>query len=414
MKRVSIITIITAFAGVIFVSGLTNCKPKKIEATSVSNAAERVYVAPGKKDELYLFNSGGFSGQISVYGLPSGRLLQVIPVFSQNAENGWGYSEETKPMLMTSHGFVPWDDSHHPQLSKTDGNADGRWIFINGNNTPRIARVNLGTFKTEEIIELPNTGGNHASPFLTQNSEYVVGATRFSIPYDNEPDAAIKDYKDKFKGAISFVKVDKESGRMDLSFQLLVPGVDYDLSRAGKAVSHGWSFFSCYNSEQAHTLLEVNASQRDKDFIMCVNWKKAEEYLAQGKGKKMPAKYAHNVYDEKSHTAASEMKNEVTVMDVKDLPGICYFIPCPKSPHGCDVDPTGEYICASGKLAAVIPVFSFTKIQKAIADKAFEGTFDSVPVIKYEAALDGEVEKPGLGPLHTEFDDKGNAYRSEE
>jgi nitrous-oxide reductase len=315
-------------------------------------------------------------------------------------------------MLMTSHGFVPWDDSHHPQLSKTDGNADGRWIFINGNNTPRIARVNLGTFKTEEIIELPNTGGNHASPFLTQNSEYVVGATRFSIPYDNEPDAAIKDYKDKFKGAISFVKVDKESGRMDLSFQLLVPGVDYDLSRAGKAVSHGWSFFSCYNSEQAHTLLEVNASQRDKDFIMCVNWKKAEEYLAQGKGKKMPAKYAHNVYDEKSHTATSEMKNEVTVMDVKDLPGICYFIPCPKSPHGCDVDPTGEYICASGKLAAVIPVFSFTKIQKAIADKAYEGTFDGVPVIKYEAALDGEVEKPGLGPLHTEFDDKGNAYTS--
>ena len=412
MKRVSIITIITAIAGVIFVSGLTNCKPKKIEAASVSNAAERVYVAPGKKDELYLFNSGGFSGQISVYGLPSGRLLQVIPVFSQNAENGWGYSEETKPMLMTSHGFVPWDDSHHPQLSKTDGNADGRWIFINGNNTPRIARVNLGTFKTEEIIELPNTGGNHASPFLTQNSEYVVGATRFSIPYDNEPDAAIKDYKDKFKGAISFVKVDKESGRMDLSFQLLVPGVDYDLSRAGKAVSHGWSFFSCYNSEQAHTLLEVNASQRDKDFIMCVNWKKAEEYLAQGKGKKMPAKYAHNVYDEKSHTATSEMKNEVTVMDVKDLPGICYFIPCPKSPHGCDVDPTGEYICASGKLAAVIPVFSFTKIQKAIADKAYEGTFDGVPVIKYEAALDGEVEKPGLGPLHTEFDDKGNAYTS--
>ena len=89
-----------------------------------------------------------------------------------------------------------------------------------------------------------------------------------------------------------------------------------------------------------------------------------------------------------------------------------YFIPCPKSPHGCDVDPTGEYIVGSGKLAALIPVFSFTKIQKAIADKAFSGEYDGVKVIKYEAALYGEVQKPGLGPLHTEFDGQGNAITS--
>ena len=184
---------------------------------------------------------------------------------------------------MTSHGYTPWGDSHHPQLSRTDGQDDGRWIFVNANNTPRIARTDLGIFKTVEILELPNCGGNHASPFTTQNTEYVVGASRFSIPYDKDGDAAIAEYKDKFKGTISFIKVDKETGNMKLNFQLLVPGVDYDLSRAGKGVSHGWSFFSCYNSEKAHTLLEVNASQRDKDFIMAVNWKKAEEYLAQGK-----------------------------------------------------------------------------------------------------------------------------------
>ena len=99
-------------------------------------------------------------------------------------------------------------------------------------------------------------------------------------------------------------------------------------------------------------------------------------------------------------------------MDVKDFPELVYFIPCPKSPHGCDVDPSGEYIVGSGKLAALIPVFSFDKIQKAIADKAFEGEYQGIPVIKYEAALYGEVKKPGLGPLHTEFDDKGNAYTS--
>src|SRR3569833_1842493 len=89
-----------------------------------------------------------------------------------------------------------------------------------------------------------------------------------------------------------------------------------------------------------------------------------------------------------------------------------YMIPCPKSPHGADVDPSGEYIVGSGKLAALIPVFSFEKITKAVKDKQFEGDFYGIPVIKYEAALHGEVKKPGLGPLHTEFDVRGNAYTS--
>ncbi len=106
------------------------------------------------------------------------------------------------------------------------------------------------------------------------------------------------------------------------------------------------------------------------------------------------------------------IKNEVTVLNVKDFPDICYMIPCPKSPHGCDVDPTGEYIVGSGKLAALIPVFSYSKMLKAIESKAFDGTYDGLPIIRYEAALYGEVKKPGLGPLHTEFDSKGNAYTS--
>ena len=100
------------------------------------------------------------------------------------------------------------------------------------------------------------------------------------------------------------------------------------------------------------------------------------------------------------------------VLDPADCPDMLYLIPCPKSPHGTDVDPTGEYIVASGKLAATIPVFSFTKLQKAISDKTFDGEYDGIPVIKYEAALHGEVVKPGLGPLHTEFDGRGNAFTS--
>jgi len=389
------------------------CKPRGMQQAVTSDVASKVYVAPGTHDEFYNFVSGGFSGQMSVYGLPSGRLFRVIPVFSVDPEKGYGYSEETKPMLNTSHGFVPWDDLHHPALSVTDGIHDGRWAFGNANNTPRIGRIDLKTFRTAEIIEIPNSGGNHSSPFITENSEYVVAGTRFSIPMDNtNGDVPINTYKKNFKGTISFISVDPGSGHMKIAFQLLLPGVNFDLARAGKGKSHGWFFFSCYNSERANTLLEVNSSQKDKDFILCVNWKKAEEYLKAGKGKKQTVKYAHNVWDEQKHMATSTMENEVTVLDPKELEGIVYFMPCPKSPHGCDTDPSGEYIVGSGKLAAIIPVFSFTKIQQAIANKTYDAEYDGIPVLKYESVLHGEVLKPGLGPLHTEFDDKGNAYTS--
>ena len=394
-------------------TGLYSCKPKNAGTAVSADAASKVYVAPGKYDEFYNFVSGGFSGQLSVYGLPSGRLLRVIPVFSVDPEKGWGYSEETKPMLNTSHGFVPWDDLHHVQVSQTNGELDGRWVFGNANNTPRVARIDLTTFRTAEILELPNSGGNHSSPFITENTEYVVAGTRFSVPMDGAAgDVPINTYKQNFQGTISFISVNKDNGAMDIAFQLKCPGVNFDLSHAGKGKSHGWFFFSCYNTEQANTLLEVNASQKDKDFIMAVNWKKAEEYIKAGRGKKMPARYASNRWDEATHTATSTIKTEVTVLDIKEFEDLVYLMPCPKSPHGCDVDPTGEYIVGSGKLAALIPVFSFDKMMKAIAAKDFEGEYEGIPVIKYESALYGEVQKPGLGPLHTEFDGKGNAYTS--
>jgi nitrous-oxide reductase len=409
MKRIEKILFPLLMVTTIIIA-IDSCKPKNASNAVTGNAADKAYVPPGKYDEFYNFVSGGFSGQMSVYGLPSGRLLRVIPVFSVDPEKGWGYSEETKPMLNTSHGFVPWDDLHHEDLSQTNGEIDGRWIFANANNTPRVARVDLKTFRTVEIIELPNSAGNHSSPFITENTEYVVAGTRFSVPPDNaNGDVPINSYRKNFKGTISFISVDKNTGAMNLAFQLKCPGINFDLSHSGKGKSSGWFFFSCYNTEQANTLLEVNASQRDKDFIMAVNWKKAEEYLKAGKGDKQTVKYVHNVYDEKTHTANSELKTEVIVLDTKELKDICYFIPCPKSPHGCDVDPTGEYIVGSGKLAALLPVFSFDKLMKAIADKDFIGDYDGIPVVKYESALYGEVKKPGLGPLHTEFDGRGNA-----
>ena len=390
----------------------TSCndgKSSKSNGALSSNAAEKVYVAPGEHDEFYAFISGGFSGQLSVYGLPSGRLFKVIPVFSQDAEKAYGYNEETKPMLNTSHGFVPWDDAHHPDISQTNGEIDGRWVFINGNNTPRIAKIDLSTFETTEIIEIPNSAGNHSSSFVTENTEYVVAGTRFSVPIPQR-DMPIKDYKGNFKGSLSFISVDPDDGRMDIKFQLIMPGFDYDLSHPGRGKSHGWFFFTTYNTEEASTLMEVNSSQNDKDFIAAVNWKKIEEYVNNGGGEMMPANYAHNVYDEETHTATSTMKKEVRVVNPLDVPGAVYFLPTPKSPHGCDVDPTGEYIVGNGKLSANLTVHSFTKMLSAIENKKFAGEAYGIPILNFEDVLAGSVEQPGLGSLHTEFDGKGNAY----
>lgn len=408
MKKSTLI--IGIIASMAFVLYFYSCSSKD-EFANDSDAASKVYVAPGEHDELYGIFSGGFNGQMSIYGLPSGRLLRIIPVFSQNAENGWGYSEETKPMLETSHGFVPWDDAHHPELSMTDGVHDGRWAFINGNNTPRIARIDLTTFKTTEIIEIPNSSGNHSSPFATENTEYVVAGTRFSIPIPNK-DVSIETYKENFKGAISFVKVDSKNGRMSIGFQILMPGFDYDLSSGGRGVSKDWAFFTCYNSEMANTLLEVNASQNDKDYIAAINWKLAEKYIAEGKFKEVPGTYRHNVWNDETHSATSTEYNTVKMLNPADCPGLVYLLPTPKSPHGCDVDPSGEYIVGSGKLAALIPVFSYSKMIKAIEAKKFDNNIDGIPVLNYDAVIAGEVDKPGLGPLHTQFDGEGYAYTS--
>ncbi len=407
MKKVNYVaTVLLGFALVL--SGCNNKDSGNSGALS-SGAAEKVYVAPGEQDDFYAFLSGGYSGNLTVYGLPSGRMFKEIPVFSQFPTSGYGYSEETKPMLNTSFGFVPWDDSHHPDISQTNGELDGRWIFINGNNTPRIARISLTTFETEEIIEVPNSAGNHSSSFITENTEYVVAGTRFSVPVPQR-DMPINEYKGNFKGALSFISVAPDDGRLKIEFQLLMPGFDYDLSHPGRGKSHGWFFFTTYNTEEANSLLEVNASQNDKDFIAAINWKKIEEYVKNGGGTKVPANYAHNVYSDETHSATSTMMKEVLTVDPTEVPGAVYFLPTPKSPHGCDVDPSGQYIIGNGKLSADLTVHSFDKMIAAIEGEKFDGEAYGIPILKFEDVLAGTVKSGGLGPLHTEFDGQGNAY----
>lgn len=414
--------IIVMAMGLIFLNSCT--KNRSGGDIIASDAAQKVYVKPGDWDKVYWFMSGGYSGHVTVHGIPSGRLLKTIPVFSVFPENGYGYEQETKNLLKTTHGFIPWDDSHHPKLSQTGGNSDGKWLFINGNNTPRIARLDLSAFETKEIIEIPNSAGNHASPYLTENTEYIFAATRFSIPIPQKSIPIADFSKGKFYGTITAVKVNrktKSEGKMSIAWQLFVPGFDYDKSHCGKGPSHGWCFFSSYNTEQAYKMLERNASKNDKDFVLALNWKKADACVANGKAKNFAGKHAHNYHNEGT-IAVSKIKNTVKMLHPKDCPGVAYYIPTPKSPHGVDVDPTGKYIVAGGKLAAIIPVHSFDKMKQAIKNKEFENKSPGqIPVLKYDKVIHCELTVVNtkdtskslcFGPLHTEFDGKGNAYTS--
>jgi nitrous-oxide reductase len=360
---------------------------KSATVSDAAVAAQKTYVAPGDLDEYYLFSSGGHSGQVYVYGVPSMRHLSTIPVFTPYPATGYGFDDETKKML---GGELTWGDVHHPSLSETGGDYDGRWLFVNEMNG-RVARIDLRDFKTRQILgPIPNVSGNHASAFVTPNTEYSVMASRFSIPIPKGTAAEVAKYATDYKGVITGIKIDPKSGEMSFGWQIVMPPFNYDLGDAGKKASEGWVFFTSYNTERATGKLEVTSTQKDRDYIAAVDWKLAEKATAEGKGK---------------------LIGGVKVLDPKEIPGLVYFLPCGKSPHGVDVAPDGKYIIGSGKLQGVTTVFNFEKIQTAIRNKDFTGDEDGIPVLKYESIKDAEVAV-GLGPLHTQFGPDGYAYTS--
>ncbi len=354
--------------------------------SDVAQAAMKTYVAPGDLDEYYLFSSGGHSGNVYVYGVPSMRHLSTIPVFTPYPATGYGFDDETKAML----GELSWGDLHHPSLSETAGDYDGRWLFVNDMNG-RVGRIDLRDFKTKQIIgPVPNISGNHASAFVTPNTEYSMIASRFSIPLPKGTVASIDRYSAEYKGIVAAIKIDPESGEMSIGWEILLPPFDYDIGDAGKLASDGWMFWTSYNTERATGSLETTASQRDRDYIAAIDWRAAEKAAAAGQG---------------------DMIDGVRVLDPAKIPGLVYFMPCGKSPHGVDVSPDGKYIVGSGKLQGVTTAFNFEKVQTAIRNKDFQGDEDGIPVLTYESIKDAEIEV-GLGPLHTQFGPDGYAYTS--
>jgi nitrous-oxide reductase len=349
--------------------------------------AEKVYVPLGKKDEYYLFASGGHSGQLFVYGVPSMREIRTVPIFSPDPATGYGFDSETKKML----GGLQMGDFHHPALSETNGDYNGKYLFATDVENSRAAVVDLKTFTTKDIIKVPNTSGPHCAAFVTQNTEYVFLPTRFAVPIGQQY-TSLDEYSQKYRGVMSALTLDQQNEKLNIAYQVALPPWSYDLSDAGKKGSGDWAVMTTYNTEEATSTLEINASKADRDYVVLFNWKELAQMVKDGK------------YE--------EVNGQKMIFPEKEKGGI-YLIPTAKSPHGVDVTPDGKYFIASGKLAPAMTVFSFEKAFEAIKNKEFAGERNGIPVLQYKKVLVKEVNPDNaLGPLHTTFDDKGNAYTS--
>ncbi|WP_109042052.1 Sec-dependent nitrous-oxide reductase, partial [Azospira sp. I13] len=362
-------------------------------------AAAKTYVPTGKRDEFVAFSSGGQSGQVIVYGIPSMRILKYIGVFTPEPWQGYGYDEESKAVLAQGRidgRDITWGDTHHPAMSETQGKYDGQFLFINDKANPRLAVIDLRDFETKQIVSNPIFRSEHGGAFVTPNTDYIIEAAQYAAPLDNKKFVPLEEFNEKYRGGVTYWKFDRKEGRIQAkdSFSVELPPYSQDLSDAGKGPSDGWSFTNSFCSERyvggiekGRPPYEAGCSAKDTDYMHVVNWKKAAELVAKGMAKKING---HNVLS--IETAVKE--------------GILFLIPEPKSPHGVMVSPDGKFITVSGKLDTHVIVYSWEKIQAAIKAGNVEGKDPyGIPVLSMKDTLHKTVQV-GLGPLHTQYDSK--------
>jgi nitrous-oxide reductase len=376
---------------------------RKLNAADLM-AAAKTYTPSGRHDEYVLFSSGGQSGQVFAIGVPSMRLLRSIAVFTPESWQGYGFAGDDDPVrtqLEINGKPVLWGDTHHPALSETGGEYDGQFLFIGDKANARVAVIDLRDWETKQVVKNPLTISDHGAAFVTPNTEYVIEGGQYAtvLGYGYAPP---EEYKKSYRGMVTMWKFDRAKGRIDVanSFALELPPYWQDLADAGKKASDGYFFLNSFNAEMAtggvekgEPPFEAGASKRDTDYLHIVDWKKAEAAFKGGKATKI-----NNFPVLKIETLVSE--------------GILYLAPEPKSPHGVDVSPNGQFIVVAGKLDPHVTVYSIDRIKAAIAgNKASTKDEYGIPVLDFDAVKEAQVEL-GLGPLHTQFDNKGYAYTS--
>jgi len=336
---------------------------------NAKKAAMSPVVHPGELDEYYGFWSGGQSGEVRVLGIPSMRELMRIPVFNIDSATGWGITNESKAIKGDSVDIMV-GDTHHPHMSMQDGRYDGKYLFINDKSNTRVARIRCDVMKTDKMLTVPNAHAIHGLRVQkVPYTKYIFCNGEYEIPLNNNGKETLEDvstYRSIFN------VIDAET--MEMAFQVIVDGnldntdADYD----GKYFAS-----TSYNSEMGMNLGEMIASERDH--VVVFNLARCEAAVKAGKFKNYNG-------------------NNVPVLDGRKGSDLTRYIPVPKSPHGINTSPDGKYFMINGKLSPTVSIIQIDRLDALFADK-----------IKPRDTIAGEPEL-GLGPLHTAFDNKGNAY----
>lgn len=339
-------------------------------AAAAKEAKLKFHVGPGQLDEYYGFWSGGHSGEVRIFGLPSMRELMRIPVFNIDSATGWGLTDESKRVKGDSADFL-CGDAHHPHMSMTDGRYDGKYVFINDKANTRVARIRCDIMKCDKMLTVPNVQAIHGLRVQkVPHTKYVFCNAEYRIPQPNDG----RDINDPSKYATMFSAVDAE--KMTVAFQVIVDG---NLDNTDADYTGRFAASTCYNSENAVT--PAGSMKNERDWVVVYDIHAIEKAVKAGKFKTIGS-------------------SKVPVLDGRKNAKSAFtrYIPVPKSPHGLNTSPDGKYFVAAGKLSPTVSVIAIDKLPALFSDK-----------IKPRDAIIAEPEL-GLGPLHTAFDNRGNAY----
>lgn len=344
-------------------------------AAAVKEARNKAHVGPGELDDYYCFLSGGHQGEVRVLGLPSMRELMRIPVFNMDSAVGWGITNESKAVLGDSAKYLN-GDCHHPHISMTDGSYDGKYLFINDKANTRVARIRLDIMKCDKITTIPNVQAIHGLRLQkVPYTKYVFCNAEFIIPHPN--DGKLIDNLDDAEKFTMYNAIDAET--MEVAWQVIVDG---NLDNTDMCYTGRFAAATCYNSEGATDIAGMMRNERD--WVTIFNIPRIEEEIEKG-------------------NFITLGDSEVPVVDGRKKDGknsyVTRYVPVPKNPHGLNTSPDGKYFIANGKLSPTCSMIAIDMLDDLFDDKLA----DERDVVVGEPEL-------GLGPLHTTFDGRGNAY----